>query len=151
MKEIDIFEFVKANKNCDECDHENEYVCFDCEREQVKEKYPNAKLHTIQWFEWTTYLLDPLDPLFQKIADIFLAEQHKRFGTDHFYAADTFIEMTPPSGELDYLADMSNAIYNGMGKNDPDAVWVLQTWIFLNKRQFWTQPRIQAFLEMLEL
>ena len=43
MKKLDTFEFFKANKNCDECDHENEYVCFDCEREQVKEKYPNAK------------------------------------------------------------------------------------------------------------
>ncbi len=43
MKELDIFEFVEANKDCDECDHENEFVCFDCERDQVKEKYPNAK------------------------------------------------------------------------------------------------------------
>jgi len=112
----------------------------------LQEKYPDAKLHTIQWIEWTTYLLDPLDPLFQKVADIFMAEQTKRFGTDHFYAADTFIEMTPPRGDLDYLADMSKAIYNGMGKNDPDAVWVLQTWIFLNQRNFWTPPRIEAFL-----
>ena len=112
----------------------------------LKEKYPDAKLHTIRWIEWTTYLLDPLDPLFQKVADIFMEEQIKRFGTDHIYAADTFIEMRPPSGDLKYLADMSKAIYNGMGKNDPDAVWVLQTWIFLNQRSFWTQPRIETFL-----
>ncbi len=112
----------------------------------LKTKYPDAKMHPIHWIEWTTYLVDPLDPLFQKVADIFMGEQTKRFGTDHIYAADTFIEMRPPSGDLKYLENMSKAIYNGMGKNDPDAVWVLQTWIFLNQRQFWTQPRIKAFL-----
>jgi len=112
----------------------------------LKEKHSKAKFHTIHWIEWTTYLLDPLDPLFQKVADIFMEEQTKRFGTDHLYAADTFIEMRPPSGDLTYLENMSQAIYNGMGNHDPDAVWVLQTWTFLNKRQFWTQPRIEAFL-----
>jgi alpha-N-acetylglucosaminidase len=112
----------------------------------LKTKYPNAKLHTIRWIEWTTHLLDPLDPLFQKVADVFMQEQKERFGTDHMYAADTFIEMRPPSGDLKYLGNMSKAIYGGMAKNDPEAVWVLQTWIFLNQRNFWTQPRIAAFL-----
>ncbi len=112
----------------------------------LKERYPTAKLHTIQWIEWTTYLLDPLDPLFQQVADLFLQEQSKRFGTDHLYAADTFIEMRPPSGDLQYLENMGKAIYRGMSQRDPEAVWVLQTWIFLNQQQFWTQPRIEAFL-----
>ena len=114
--------------------------------EALRDKYPDAKLYTINWIDWTTYLLDPLDPLFEKVAGIFMEEQYKRFGTDHLYAADTYIEMTPPSGDTGYLANMSNAIYNGMGKSDPEAVWVLQTWMFLNKRDFWTQPRIEAFL-----
>jgi len=112
----------------------------------LKTKHPNANIHTVHWIEWTTHLLDPLDPLFQKVADIYMEEQAKRFGSDHMYAADTFIEMTPPSGDLKYLENMSKAIYNGMGKSDPEAVWVLQTWTFLCKRRFWTQPRINAFL-----
>lgn len=113
----------------------------------LKEKYPDAKLHTIKWIEWTTYLLDPLDPLFQKVADIFMDEQTKRFGSDHFYAADSFIEMDPPNGDLRYLNNMSKAIYEGMKESDPEAVWVLQTWIFHYKKQFWTQQRIKAFLD----
>jgi alpha-N-acetylglucosaminidase len=112
----------------------------------LKLKYPDANMHTIDWIEWTTHLLDPLDPLFQKVADIFMEEQAKRFGTSHLYAADTFIEMRPPKGDLPYLEHMSQAIYNGMAARDPDAVWVLQTWIFLNQQAFWTQPRIEAFL-----
>jgi len=113
----------------------------------VADKFPDAKLHRIQWIEWQTHLLDPLDPLFAKIARLFLEEQTRRFGTDHLYAADTFIEMTPPHGELEYLDRLSRAIYHGLIDSDPQAVWVLQGWAFMYQRRFWTQDRIQAFLD----
>lgn len=113
----------------------------------VARKFPDAKLHRINWIEWQTHLLDPLDPLFPKIARLLIQEQTKRFGTDHLYAADTFIEMTPPSGDLEYLTRLSRAIYDGLIDNDPQAVWVLQGWAFMFKREFWTQPRIEAFLK----
>ena len=116
----------------------------------VATRFPDAKLHNIHWIEWETHLLDPLDPLFAKVSKLFMREQTKRFGTDHLYAADTFIEMTPPSGELDYLANLSRAIYDGMAKTDPQAVWVLQGWTFMNQRSFWTQPRFKAFLDAID-
>jgi alpha-N-acetylglucosaminidase len=109
--------------------------------------YPDAKLHQIHWIEWETHLLDPLDPLFGKIARLHMEEQARRFGTDHLYAADTFIEMNPPSGEEAYLRNLSRAIYAGMADSDPEAIWVLQGWAFMFKRAFWTQPRIRAFLD----
>ena len=46
---IDVLEHVEPNKDCDKCDHINDYVCFDCEWEQVKEKYPNAKWDPPDW------------------------------------------------------------------------------------------------------
>jgi alpha-N-acetylglucosaminidase len=55
--------------------------------------------------------------------------------------------MTPPSGQLHDLADLSRAIYDGMAASDPQAVWVLQGWTFSFKPSFWTQPRIKAFLD----
>ena len=113
----------------------------------VADKHPDVKLHRIEWIEWQTHLLDPMDPLFPKIAALFMEEQTNRFGTDHVYAADTFIEMTPPRGELKDLADLSRAIYDGMAKTDPQALWLLQGWTFSYKRSFWTQPRIRAFLD----
>ena len=73
----------------------------------VAKKYPKARLHKVHWIEWNTNLLDPLDPLFAKVAKLTMNEQAKRFGTDHLYAADTFIEMTPPSGDLKYLGNDS--------------------------------------------
>lgn len=109
--------------------------------------FPEAKLQEIKWFEWNTKLIDSLDPLFARVAGLFMEEQTRRFGTNHVYAADPFIEMIPPSGEPEYLARMSRAIYAGMARSDPQAVWVLQGWPFMYKRSFWTQPRFKAFLD----
>ena len=109
-------------------------------------RFSGARLHTVRWAEWDTLLLDPLDPLFDRFAAAFLSEQQRLFGTDHLYAADTFIEMTPPSGDTNFLAATARAIYQGMAGTDPAAVWVLQGWTFHNQAQFWTQPRIEAFL-----
>ena len=112
----------------------------------VSRKFPGAKLHRITWLEWQSHLLDPLDPLFAGIAKIYMEEQARRYGQTRLYAADTFIEMVPPSGDLEYLDRLGKAIYNGMAQSNPQAVWVLQGWAFMNKRSFWTPPRIKAFL-----
>ena len=47
-KYIDI-DFVKPDKDCKACDHINDYVCFDCESSQVKEKYPAARWELPDW------------------------------------------------------------------------------------------------------
>jgi len=113
----------------------------------IAEKFPKAKLSTVGWIEWRTRMLDPQDPLFARIAKLYMTEQIARFGTDHLYAADPFIEMTPPSGETEYLQNMSRALLGGMTATDPKAVWVLQGWPFSYKGSFWKQPRIKAFLD----
>jgi len=118
--------------------------------EAIIKKHPDAKSQTVNWGEWETHLLDPNDQLFEKIAALYLQEQNKIFGTDHIYAADAFIEMIPPSGELDYLAELSKAIYNGMSQVDSQAVWVLQGWPFMYRAKFWSQDRIQAFLNAID-
>lgn len=109
-------------------------------------KFPEAKAQKIRWIEWDTWMLDPTDPLFQKIAAAFLEEQTRLFGSDHRYAADSFIEMTPPDGGQDYLDRLGRAIFEGMARTDPDAVWLLQGWTFFNQARFWNQDRIKAFL-----
>jgi alpha-N-acetylglucosaminidase len=115
--------------------------------EAILKKFPGTKAHRIHWIEFDTSMLDPLDPLFQKLGTAFIEEQTKLFGTDHLYAADSFIEMTPPSGDLNYLAGVGRAIYAGMAQADPQAVWLLQGWTFMNQAQFWKQDRIKAFLD----
>ena len=67
----------------------------------LKKKYPQAAFRQLpSWCGFPgTYFVDPLDPLFRQIGQAFVEEQTRLFGTDHFYAADTFIEMSPPSSE----------------------------------------------------
>jgi alpha-N-acetylglucosaminidase len=110
-------------------------------------KFPGTKTQRIHWIEFDTYMLDPQAPLFQTLAALFIKEQARLFGSDHLYDADTFIEMTPPNGDVKYLATISRAIYEGMAKSDPKAVWVLQGWTFMNQAHFWNQDRIRAFLD----
>jgi alpha-N-acetylglucosaminidase len=115
--------------------------------EALLKKFPGTKAQRIHWIEFNTHMLDPQDPFLQKLGTAFLEEQTKLFGSDHLYAADSFIEMTPPSGDLTYLANTARAIYSGMAQADPQAVWVLQGWIFINQAQFWRPDRVQAFFD----
>jgi alpha-N-acetylglucosaminidase len=115
--------------------------------EAILKKFPGTKAQRIHWIEFNTHMLDPQDPLFQKLGTAFIEEQTRLFGTDHLYAADSFIEMTPPSGDLTYLANTARAIYEGMAKSDPKAVWLLQGWTFMNQAQFWKPDRVKAFLD----
>lgn len=116
--------------------------------EVLVKKFPEMKAHRINWEgRFTTWMLDPTDPLFQKLGTAWIEEQTKLFGTDHLYAADSFIEMDPPSGDLNYLGAAGRAIYNGMAKADPQAVWLLQGWTFFARHGYWIQPRIKAFLD----
>jgi len=50
MKYINL-DFIEPNKDCNLCDFENDYCCFDCEHQQIKEKYPKS-IYTddCQWF-----------------------------------------------------------------------------------------------------
>lgn len=109
--------------------------------------YPDTQLHQIAWADWKTNLLEPTSPAFQEVGRLFLEEQTRLFGTDHLYASDTFIEMTPPSGDPAYLARLSRAILEAMTSVDPEATWVIQGWIFVANPAFWTEERARAFFD----
>ncbi len=112
----------------------------------VREKFPDAKLHTIRWIEWRTSFIDPVDPLFRKFGKAFVDAQTRLYGTDHLYAADTFIEMTPPSSDPAFLDAMGKTLSETLTASDPEAVWVMQGWIFFNNARFWKPPQARAFL-----
>ena len=80
------------------------------------------------------YLLEPTDPLFSQLGEEFYKILIKEFGTDHFFNADTYNEMTPSSNDTSFLAATNKAIYTAMSKVDPDAVFVMQGWLFLNSK-----------------
>ncbi|KAM9296713.1 alpha-N-acetylglucosaminidase [Gastrophryne carolinensis] len=93
-----------------------------------------------------SYILDPEDPLFQRVGGLFMTELIHEFGTDHIYSADTFNEMTPSCSDPAYLSAVSNAIFKSMVRVDPGAIWMLQGWIFFNDPFFWKPAQIKALL-----
>ncbi|MBN2327937.1 MAG: alpha-N-acetylglucosaminidase [Candidatus Omnitrophica bacterium] len=113
----------------------------------IQKKHPNAKLQNIQWIDWETVFLDPLDPLFEKIGKTFLEQQIEQYGTSHLYAADTFIEMSPPCSDPQFLNDMGKSLHSTLASADSEAIWVMQGWIFYNNAKFWQPAQAQAFLD----
>lgn len=111
-------------------------------------KFPHAKLNKVNWHSGfaDTYLLDPSDSMFEVIGKDFMEEQTKIYGTDHLYSADSFNENTPPSSDSTYLDGISKKVYESMAAADPDAVWVMQGWLFVNNARFWQPTQIQALL-----
>ncbi len=114
----------------------------------LKKKFPEAVLQQLpSWCGFPgTVFLDPGDPLFEQVGKIFVEEQTRQFGTDHLYASDTFIEMSPPSEEPAFLDRMGKAVYGAMAAGDPEAVWVMQGWLFVNNPAFWKPPQARALL-----
>lgn len=115
----------------------------------LKEHFPEATFQQLpEWagFPGTTFV-DPQDPLFQTIGHAFIEEQTRQFGTDHFYASDTFIEMSPPTNDPAFLTRMGKAVYEAMAGADPEAVWLMQGWLFYNNAEFWKEPQTKALLE----
>jgi alpha-N-acetylglucosaminidase len=91
------------------------------------------------------FMVEPTDPLFVEIGNKFIALQEKIYGTDHVYQCDTYNEMNPPTDDPSYLETSSKNVYAAMSKADPDAIWLMQGWLFQHA-DFWKPPQITAYL-----
>lgn len=115
-------------------------------------KHPEALIDSVCWHGQEGYyvhMLNPNDPAFGRIGQAFLEEQRKSYGTSHYYSADIFNELMPPSADPAYLARTSTAVSRSMLCADPEAVWVMQGWLFVSAagRKFWTRERMKPFLD----
>lgn len=117
-----------------------------------KERFPDAKVNSTQWGVNTNvaapvYILNPEEPLFAEIGKRFLEELIDTFGTDHLYSADTFNEMNPPTNDPAYLHNIASKVYGAMADVDPQATWVMQGWMFLDRAYFWQEPQMRALFD----
>ena len=111
------------------------------------QKYPEAKVKKTSWVNFDPVtILDPDEELFDEIGRMFLKEQTKLYGTNHYYTADTFNENRPPVSDSLYLNNISAKVYKAMSDVDPEAVWVMQGWLFHHTRDFWGNDQIKALL-----
>jgi alpha-N-acetylglucosaminidase len=139
-------------------------------------KHPQARIYRMRagpgFHE--TYWLDPGDPLFARLAGRFLALYTQTYGAGTHYLADSFNEMTPPIADdgsdaggafndaanrtaaakaavdpavkARRLAAYGQSIYEAFRASRPDAVWVMQGWLFGADQGFWTAEAIAAYL-----
>ena len=119
--------------------------------EALSKVRPEARYQQLpSWcgFPGTTFV-DPQDPLFLEVGRRFIETQTRLFGTNHYYASDTFIEMSPPSDDPVFIKAMAEAVYGGMAAADPGAVWLMQGWLFVNNPEFWKEAQTEALLTAL--
>lgn len=113
--------------------------------------FPQAKIRKSSgWagFE-PTVILDANDPLFQEVGKRYIEAYTKEFGTDHLYLCDTFNEMRPqvnPATKYEELKALGEAVYKTILAGDPNGIWVMQGWLFLNDKEFWGEKEAAAML-----
>jgi len=118
----------------------------------VKEHYPEVNLLTTSWAGHESWMLDPKDSLFSVLSTAFVQEWEKEFGKGEYYLIDSFNELDIPFGEqgsqerFDKLHDYSATIYSSLAKANPDAVWVMQGWMFGYQRDIWDPQSVEALL-----
>jgi alpha-N-acetylglucosaminidase len=96
------------------------------------------------WQGMRTTVIPPDEPLFRRLTAEIVAAQRELLGTDHYYASDPFIEMTP--AESEDPGAVATAIVDGLRAADPAATWVLQSWPFSYQADYWNSRRVAAFL-----
>ncbi|MEN8227394.1 MAG: alpha-N-acetylglucosaminidase [Bacteroidota bacterium] len=117
---------------------------------ELKEIYPDVNIQKLgDWVGFDSlyhsYFLDPMDTIFPVIQKAFMEEQTRQFGTDHIYGADPFVEIKPPSWDLDFLDKVSKTIYGTMKETDPEAEWLQMAWVFYFDKE-WSGERINAYI-----
>jgi len=136
------------------------------------DRHPEARIYRMRAWEGfhETWWLDPADPLFDRLAGRFLALYDAAYGRGRYYLADAFNEMLPPVGgapggkygdasanraaaqavdpavKAEKLAAYGKALHDSIRGPRPDAVWVMQGWLFGADQAFWTGEAIAAFL-----
>ena len=116
--------------------------------------FPDAKLIETSWSGGTfhNWMLSPDNPLFRRIGQMFIEEWEKEFGKNDYYIVDSFNEMEipfPPKGTSErytLLANYGNEVYNSIKAGNPDAVWVMQGWMFGYQRHIWDYETLQALV-----
>lgn len=113
-------------------------------------RHAQARIHKmVPWGGFhETYWLEPTDPLFADLQRRFLTLYTATFGDGTYYLADAFNEMKPPVG-TDRFADLARygrALFDSLHAVRPDAVQVMQGWLFGIDADFWTPASVAAFL-----
>jgi Alpha-N-acetylglucosaminidase (NAGLU). len=116
--------------------------------------YPDLKLFETSWSggAFHNWMVSPEQPLFKEIGRMFIEEWEKEFGKNEHYIVDSFNEMDipfPPKGTPErytLLAGYGEKVYESIKAGNPDAVWVMQGWMFGYQRHIWDYETLEALV-----
>ena len=111
----------------------------------IKRIYPDLELSEMSWSggAFHNWMLSPQDELFAQMGQMFIEEWEKEFGKCDYYLVDSFNEMDipfPPKGtseRYEMIADYGEKVYSAIKAGNPDAVWVMQGWMFGYQHHIW--------------
>ena len=120
----------------------------------MRRLYPDLKLMEMSWSggAFHNWMIDPADELFTKIGRMFIEEWEAEFGKCGYYLADSFNEMDipfPPKDDparYELLAGYGEKVYGAIRSGNPDAVWVMQGWMFGFQRHIWDYETLKALV-----
>lgn len=119
----------------------------------LKRIYPDVQLTETTWAgAFHNWMLSPQDELFIRIGKLFIEEWEKEFGKNEYYLVDSFNEMDipfPPKEDPNrytLLASYGDKVYRSIKAGNPDAVWVMQGWMFGYQRYIWDEPTLAALV-----
>lgn len=122
--------------------------------EAVETHFPDVHITRNDWHGLHNQLLHAHDSLFQTIGTAFIREWEKEFGKGTYYLVDSFNEMDVPFGprgskeRYEIIKAYSSATYKSISDANPDAVWVLQGWMFGRDRTLiWDPESVRALLD----
>ncbi|KAJ5769528.1 hypothetical protein N7520_004087 [Penicillium odoratum] len=123
----------------------------------ISRVYPDASV--VRSSSWNGFqvrytndsFLEPFDDHFATLQASFLRKQQAAYGNvTHIYTLDQYNEMDPYSGNLDYLRNVTSTTWKSLKNVDPDAIWLMQGWLFYSSSDFWTDERVKAYLSGVE-
>ncbi len=121
--------------------------------EALKRVHPDAKLTKTSWGgRFHNFMIEPDDPLFVRISELFIREWEKEFGKCTHYLVDSFNEMEipfPPHGTAERynkLALYGDQVYRSIEAGSPGATWVMQGWMFGYQRYIWDERTLAALI-----
>ena len=91
--------------------------------------------------------MDPGDPEFSHIGEMFVRLLTEEYGPTDYYNADTYNEMLPPSMDSKVLAASASSVLAGIQRAVPTAKWLVQGWLFLHHRHLWGRNEVKAYLD----
>lgn len=112
-----------------------------------------VKLQRLPWGgfhgDYLNNILSPDAPCFSEIGKLTIEEWEKEFGKNEMWLCDSFNEMPLPKSDdrNTMLTRYGKVIYDAIKSADPDAVWVMQGWMFGYDSRTWTHDALQALMK----